>query len=121
MIKVLIADDNPVILATLRKILSAHTDIQIVCEATGGLQAMEMVRDNPLDLVVLDVNMPDKHGLEVLIHLRKNHPDLPVLMLSGFSDSNYSSKCLKEGAAGFIGKEDASEQLVPTIRKILNG
>jgi two-component system, NarL family, invasion response regulator UvrY len=120
MIKILIADDNPVILNTIRKILSSQADFQIVAEASGGKQAIEMVRDNPLDIVVLDVNMPDMHGLDVLIHLRKNYPDLPVLMLSGFGDSNYSSKCIKEGAAGFIGKEDASELLVGTIRKIKN-
>ena len=117
----MIADDNPVILNSIRKILSSQPDFQIVCEASGGNQAIEMVRDNELDIVVLDVNMPDLHGLEVLIYLRKNYPTLPVLMLSGFSDSNYSSKCLKEGAAGFIGKEDASELLANAIRKIKAG
>ena len=116
----MIADDNPVILNSIRKILSSHPDFQIVCEALGGLQAIEMVRENELDIVLLDVNMPDMHGLEVLIHLRKNYAKLPVLMLSGFSDSNYSSKCLKEGAAGFIGKEDASELLPNAIRKVMN-
>ena len=114
----MIADDNPVILTSIRKILSSQQDLQIVCEASGGLQAIEMVRDNDLDVVVLDVNMPDMHGLDVLIYLRKNYPDLPVLMLSGFSDSNYATKCLKEGAAGFIGKEDAAELLANAIRKV---
>jgi two-component system, NarL family, invasion response regulator UvrY len=121
MIKIMIADDNPVILNSIRKILTAQPDFQIVCEASGGLQAIEMVRDNELDVVVLDVNMPDMHGLDVLIHLKKNYPSLPVLMLSGFSDSNYSTKCMKEGAAGFIGKEDASDLLANAIRKIKNG
>ena len=116
----MIADDNPVILNSIRKILTAQPDFQIVCEATGGLQAIELVQQNELDIVVLDVNMPDMHGLEVLIHLRKNYPALPVLMLSGFSDSNYSAKCMKEGAAGFIGKEDASELLHNAIRKVMN-
>ncbi len=117
----MIADDNPVILLTIRRLLSSQPDFQLVCEASGGLQALDMVRDNELDIVVLDVNMPDMHGLEVLIYLRKNYPTLPVLMLSGFSDSNYSTKCLKEGAAGFIGKEDATELLAKTIRKVING
>jgi two-component system, NarL family, invasion response regulator UvrY len=123
MINILIADDNPVILSTLRKIITSHADFHIVCEATGGLQALEMVKDhlNEINIVVLDVNMPDMHGLEVLINLRKNYPQLPVLMLSGFSDSNYSSKCLKEGAAGFVGKEDASDLLPNAIRKIISG
>jgi two-component system, NarL family, invasion response regulator UvrY len=120
MIRVMIADDNPVILNTIRKIITSQPDFQLVCEATGGIQALELVTQHELDIVVLDVNMPDKHGLEVLIHLRKNYPNLPVIMLSGFSDSNYSSKCLKEGAAGFIGKEDASELLTNAIRKIFN-
>ena len=117
----MIADDNPVILTSIRKILSSQPDFQLVCEASGGLQAIEMARDNELDIVVLDVNMPDMHGLDVLIYLRKNYPGLPVLMLSGFSDSNYSTKCMKEGAAGFIGKEDASDFLANAIRKIKNG
>lgn len=116
----MIADDNPVILNTIRKIITSQPDFQLVCEATGGLQAIEFVKQNELDIVVLDVNMPDMHGLEVLIHMRKNYPKLPVLMLSGFSDSNYSSKCLKEGAAGFIGKEDAAELLSSAIRKVLS-
>ena len=117
----MIADDNPVILSSIRKILSSQPDFQIVCEASGGLQAIELVRVNDLDIVVCDVNMPDMHGLDVLIYLRKNYPALPVLMLSGYSDSNYSTKCMKEGAAGFIGKEDASELLANAIRKIKNG
>ena len=121
MIKILIADDNPGLLASTRKILSAQSDFQIVCEASGGIQAIEMASANQLDVVVCDVNMPDKHGLEVLIYLRKNYPSLPVIMLSGFSDSNYSTKCLKEGAAAFIGKEDASELLVAAVRKVLAG
>jgi two-component system, NarL family, invasion response regulator UvrY len=121
MIRIMIADDNPVILSTIRKILADQPDIQIVCEASGGNQAIEMAHINELDVVVCDVNMPDKHGLEVLIYLRKNFPNLPVIMLSGFSDSNYSSKCMKEGAASFIGKEDASELLVPAIRKVIPG
>ena len=123
MIKILIADDNPVILSTLRKIITAQADFQIVCEATGGIQALELVKAHleEINIVVLDVNMPDMHGLEVLITLRKNYPKLPVLMLSGFSDSNYSSKCMKEGAAAFIGKEDASDLLPNTIRRIVTG
>jgi two-component system, NarL family, invasion response regulator UvrY len=121
MIKLLIADDNPVIRATIRKIVASQPDFEIVCEASGGNEAIEMADSNKLDLVLCDVNMPDKHGLDVLLYLRKNHPDLPVIMLSGFSDSNYSTKCLKEGATAFIGKEDASDLLVGAIRKIFPG
>jgi two-component system, NarL family, invasion response regulator UvrY len=121
MIKIMIVDDHPIVRSGLKNIISDESDMKIVCESSTGQQAVDLVKKNELDLVILDISLPDINGFEVLDKLRKLFPDLPVLMLSIMSEDLYSSKALKAGAAGFINKEAAPEELIIAIRKIISG
>jgi two-component system, NarL family, invasion response regulator UvrY len=121
MIKIMIVDDHPIVRSGLKNIISDESDMKIVCESSTGQQAVDLVKKNELDIVILDISLPDINGFEVLDKLKKLFPDLPVLMLSIMSEDLYSSKALKAGAAGFINKEAAPEELIIAIRKIISG
>jgi DNA-binding NarL/FixJ family response regulator len=121
MIKVLIADDHKLIRAGLRLTLSEEDDITVCCEAENGLEALDLVKNNDLDAVILDICMPGMSGLEVSAEVRKLYPSLPVLILSVLSEEAYASKSLKAGASGFVHKEKIPEELVTAIHRVANG
>jgi two-component system, NarL family, invasion response regulator UvrY len=121
MIKIMIVDDHPIVRSGLKNIISDESDMQIVCEASAGKQVEELVRENDLDIIILDISLPDISGFEILTRLRNLFPDIPVLMLSVMSEDLYASKSLKAGASGFINKESAPEELIIAIRKIISG
>jgi two-component system, NarL family, invasion response regulator UvrY len=121
MIKILIADDHPIVRKGMINIISDEQDMKVVCEASNGSQVMDLIKTNDVDLVILDISMPGKSGLEVLDMLKNVLPELPVLILSALSEEIYASKSLKAGASGFINKETAPEELITAIRKILAG
>jgi DNA-binding NarL/FixJ family response regulator len=121
MIKVLIADDHQLIRTGLKMTLSDHPDIDIICEASDGLEALDLVKKNELDTVILDISMPGMNGLEVSAELRKLYPLLPVLILSVLSEEAYASKSLKAGASGFVHKEKIPEELAIAIRRVASG
>ena len=121
MIKVLIADDHKLIRAGLRLTLSEEDDITVCCEAENGLEALDLVKNNDLDTVILDICMPGMSGLEVSAEVRKLYPSLPVLILSGLSEEAYASKSLKAGASGFVHKEKIPEELITAIHRVANG
>ncbi len=121
MIKVLIADDHKLIRAGLKMTLSDYPDMEITCEAADGLEALDLVKKNELDTVILDISMPGMNGLEVSSEIRKSYPLLPILILSVLSEEAYTSKSLKAGASGFVHKENIPEELETAIRKVANG
>lgn len=121
MIKILIVDDHPIVRNGLKNIISDESDMKIVCESSTGQQVVDLVKKNEIDIVILDISLPDISGFEVLTRLRNLFPDLPVLMLSVMSEDLYASKTLKAGASGFINKESAPEELITAIRKIVSG
>jgi len=121
MIKIMIVDDHPIVRSGLKNIISDESDMQIVCEASSGKQVEKLVRENDLDIIILDISLPDISGFEILTRLRNSFPDIPVLMLSVMSEDLYASKSLKAGASGFINKESAPEELIIAIRKIISG
>ena len=121
MIKIMIVDDHPIVRSGLKNIISDEKDMQIVCEASTGNQAMEMVSKIEMDIIVLDISLPDISGFEILTRLNNLYPDIPVLMLSVMSEDLYASKTLKAGASGFINKESAPEELIVAIRRIISG
>ena len=90
-----------------------------VAEASDGIEVLDIVRRTALDLVLLDLNMPRKSGLETLVELKRDHPSLPVLIISGHCVQQYAPRLVKLGAAGFISKEDAPEHLVKTIHSAI--
>ena len=121
MIKIMIVDDHPIVRSGIKNIISDESDMQIVCEASSGKQVEKLVRENDLDIIILDISLPDISGFEILTRLRNLFPDIPVLILSIMSEDLYASKTLKAGASGFINKESAPEELIIAIRKIISG
>lgn len=121
MIKVLIADDHALIRKGLKQLLDDTDDMRVIGEAENGMQAIRMVEETAYDVVLLDISMPDKHGVDVLKQLKINQPQLPVLMLSMHPEEQYALRSMKAGAAGYLNKQSAPLQLVTAIRQVACG
>ncbi len=121
MIKAVIADDHDVIREGIKRILDDTSDIRVVAEAVDGQELLAKVRSKPCDVVILDLTMPGRGGLDALKELRTEHPKLPILVLSMHADNQYAVRVLKSGAAGYVTKTHVSAQLVDAIRKVVSG
>lgn len=119
--RILIADDHPIFRAGLKETLAKERDVDFVGEADNGQKALELARKKRWDIVVLDITMPGKGGLEVLQELRRERPKLPVLVLSAHPEDQLAFILLKAGAAGYLTKDKAPEVLLHAVRKILRG
>lgn len=120
-IRVLIADDHAIVRQGLRQILSDTPDLTVSGEAENGVQAVQMVRAGEWDVVLMDVSMPDRNGIDALKLIKKEHPRLPVLILSMYPEEQYAIRALKAGAAGYLTKQSAPELLVTAIRQVASG
>ena len=121
MIRVLIADDHAILRRGLKEILVRELD-QVTCgEAEDARQALTEVQSHTWDLVILDISMPGRSGLDLLGDLRQTQPQLPILVLSMHAEDQYGKRVLKAGAAGYMNKESAPEELIKAIRKLLAG
>jgi DNA-binding NarL/FixJ family response regulator len=116
-----IADDHPVVRQGLRQMLAAESDLSVVGEAKNGQEVVELSRKVPWEVAVLDYNMPGKNGLELIKELRQRYPGRAVLILSMYPEDRYAVRALKAGAAGYLTKESAPEELVSAIRKVAGG
>ncbi len=121
MIRVLIADDHAVVRQGLRQILTETSDMNVTGEAANGLEALERARADEYDVAVLDITMPGRSGFDILKELRGDKPKLPVLILSMHAEEQFAVRLLKAGAAGYLNKESAPEELVKAIRKVVSG
>ena len=121
MISVFIADDHAIVRQGLKQIVSDTADIRLAGEAADGQETLRLVRGGSCDVLVLDLNMPGISGLEILRVLKQERPDLPVLVLSIHAKEQYAVRCLKAGAAGYLTKESAPEELVKAIRQVAAG
>src|SRR4051794_30053393 len=121
MINVVIADDHAIFRHGLREILNAESDIRTIAEASTGQEVLDIVRADHVDVVVLDITMPGRNGLEILKELRKSHPRVSVIMLSMHPKDQYGVRVIKAGASAYISKESASEELVNAIRTAHRG
>lgn len=119
--KILIADDHEVVRQGLKAILSEHSDLEVVAEASNGNEVLKLVQKNKVDIVLLDFDMPEKNGLDTLIELKSMKPKLPVIILSIFPEDHYGTRFLKAGASGYLGKASASERLVEAVQKVAGG
>ncbi len=120
-VKILIVDDHTVVRAGLRQIISEAADMQVVAEAASAKEALEKVASQEFELVLLDVSLPDKNGLEVLKQIKGAYPMIRVLLLSMHAEDQYGIRALKAGAAGYLTKESAPEQLIAALRKVSQG
>jgi DNA-binding NarL/FixJ family response regulator len=121
MIKILIADDHEIVREGLKQILSKEPSLRVSGEATSGQQTLELVSKERFDVVVLDISMPGRSGLDTLRDLKREHPDLPVLMLSMHPEEQYAVRSLKQGASGYITKDSAADLLVEAITTLAKG
>jgi two-component system invasion response regulator UvrY len=121
MLRILIADDHTVVRKGLRQILLEEFPSAEITESADAATLFMKVLREEWDVVITDISMPDKSGLEVLQQIRRDHPRLPVLILSAHSEDQYAIRALKAGANGYLCKDSASEELVTAIRRILLG
>jgi DNA-binding NarL/FixJ family response regulator len=121
MIRVFLADDHPVVREGLKTILSKSNDIVLAGEADNGIDVLKKARKEKWDVLVLDLSLPGRSGLNVLKEIRTISPKLPVLILSVHSEAQYALRVLKAGASGYLTKESVPEKLVQAIRKIHGG
>lgn len=121
MIKVLIADDHPLLRAGLKHVLEREPDFGPPGEAKDAPDLLEKIEKQTWDVVVLDITMPGRNGLEVLVDIRRRRPTLPVLMLSMHSEEQYAIRSIKSGASGYLTKTKAPAELVSAIRRVLSG
>ena len=121
MIRVLIADDHAVVRRGLSEILTRGLEDTVCDEAENAEQAMAKVRSQDLDLVILDLAMPGRSGLDILRDIRAERPNLPVLIFSMHPEDQYGRRMLKAGARGYMNKESAPEELIKAIKRILAG
>ena len=121
MLKILIADDHPIVRRGLQQILSRETDIAMVGEAQNCSEVLDLTRTEDWDAVVLDIVMPERGGLDTLKELKRLYPALPVLMLSIYPEDQYAVRAFRAGAAGYMNKETAPDELIKAIRKIIKG
>ena len=121
MTRILVVDDHAIVRQGLKQILADTPDLVVAGEASTGQEALEKVRTGEWDVVVLDISLPDRSGLTVLEQLKSQYPELPVLVLSMHAEEQYALRVLKAGAAGYLPKESAPEQLVSAIHKVSRG
>src|SRR5690606_31355749 len=120
-IKVLIADDHAIVREGLKQILADTCDIIVAGHAESGNEAVQLVRETACDVLLLDISMADRNGIDVLKQLRKEVPKLAVLMLSMHREDQYAIRSLKAGAAGYLNKQSAPAELVNAIRQVASG
>jgi two-component system invasion response regulator UvrY len=121
MIRIIIADDHAIVRAGLKQFLAAEKDMVVTGEAADGMETLACVRKAECDVVLLDISMPGKNGIDTLRQLKRSRPDLPVLILSAYSEEQFAVSLLRAGANGYISKETASDQLVAAIRTVIGG
>lgn len=119
--RILIADDHPIFRAGLKEILLDENDVDFVGEADNGQKAVDLARKHRWDLLILDITMPAKGGLEVLQELRRERPKLPVLILSAHPEDQLALRFIKAGAAGYLTKDRAAGVLLSAVRKVVRG
>jgi two-component system, NarL family, invasion response regulator UvrY len=121
MIKVGIVDDHAIVRSGLRQFLSEHVDLKVTGEANNGREALELVRGGEVDVLLMDISMPDHSGVDALQAIKARFPDLPVLILSGFPEAQYATTLLRYGASGYLNKDCAPDDIVTAIRTVARG
>ncbi len=120
-IKVFIADDHAIVREGLKQILADTRDIVVSGEAENGSDALRLFRKSGCHVMLLDISLPDRNGIEVLKQIKKDKPELAVLMLSMHREDQYAIRSLKAGAAGYLTKQSAPKELVTAIRQVATG
>ncbi len=118
MIRIAIVDDHAIVRAGLRQFLSEQVDLRVVGEAGSGREALDLLRGVELDVMLMDLSLPDQSGVETLAAIKARKPELPVLILSGFPETHYATTLLRQGASGYLNKECDPEEIATAIRTV---
>lgn len=121
MIKVGIVDDHAIVRSGLRQFLSEQVDLRVTGEASNGHEALELARAGNVDVMLLDISMPDQSGVDALSAIKARFPELKVLILSGFPETHYATTLLRQGASGYVNKESDPEEIVKAVRTVALG
>jgi two-component system, NarL family, invasion response regulator UvrY len=121
MTRILIADDHAIVRAGLKQIIAEAEDLTVAGEATNGQDVLDLIEKEPFDVIVLDLSMPGRGGMDTLKQLKALHASVPVLVLSMHSEQGYAMRALKSGAAGYLTKESAPDELVNALRRVASG
>lgn len=119
--KILLVDDHNIVRQGLRNLIALESDLEVAGEAASGVEALKLVRSNTYDVVVLDISMPDKNGVDTLHDLKHTAPNLPVLILSGYAEEQYALNLIRSGCKGYLSKDADSDEIIKAIRTIANG
>jgi two-component system invasion response regulator UvrY len=119
--RILLVDDHAVVRSGIRTILEDHLEAVEVNEAANGDAALELLAGGPMDVVVLDLSMPGRSGIDLLAEIKHRHPKLPVLILSFHAEEHFAVRALRAGAAGYLAKSAAPEELVAAVTKVVRG
>ncbi len=121
MIKIIIADDHAIVRKGLKQILDDTMEMKVVAEAGNSIELMEILHNQEFDVVILDITMPGRSGLDVLKDIKLEFPKLPVLVLSVHREEQYAVRTLRSGAAGYLNKKSAPDELIEAIRIVSTG
>lgn len=121
MIRILVADDHAIVREGMKQIVAESYDMVVAGETNNGQEAIKKALSEDYDVVILDISMPDRHGIDVLKEIKNQKPELPILILTIHSEEQYAVRALKAGASGFLNKESIPEELVMAIRKVSLG
>ena len=121
MIKIGIVDDHAIVRSGLRQFFSDHVDLRVAGEASNGREAIDLVRNTEIDVLVMDLSMPGQSGLDALAMLRAKAPDMGILILSGYPEEHYAMNLIRQGASGYLNKECEPTEIVEAIRTIALG
>ncbi len=119
--KIIVADDHAIVRKGFHQIVSTRPGWQVVAEASNGDELLALLRRGPHDLLVLDVSLGDRSGIELLEHVRAEFPSLPVLMLSMLPEEQYAVRCLRAGANGYVQKDSEPEEILEAMARIASG
>ncbi len=121
MIRILIVDDHQVVLDGIQSMLEQEEDISIAGKSMNGTDALEFLKTNPVDVALIDINMPGMDGIELCKAIRKNHPEIKVLALTTFNEVSFITNMMKSGASGYLLKNTTKEELITAIKTIQKG
>ncbi len=118
MLKILITDDHQIFREGMKHFINREVDMKVCCEASSGEEALQLILDNDVDVVILDIGLPGRNGLDVLQDIRKQKPQLPVLVFSMYPEENYAVRAFKAGADGYLSKDSFDTELIEAIRTV---
>jgi len=121
MIRLLIADDHNVVRQGLRQIFADYADLALNGEATNGIEAIQRIREQAFDVLILDMSMPGRCGIELIKQIKNEQPKLPILIFSAHEELQYAVRSLRAGAAGYLVKNGEPKELILAIRKVAGG